>query len=27
VKKYKRYFGQIVLGLIVGSLPSTIPSR
>lgn len=27
VKKYKRYFGQIVLGLIVGSLPSAIPSR
>ena len=27
VKKYIRYFGQIVLGLIVGSLPSAIPSR
>ena len=27
VKKYRRYFGQIVLGLIVGSLPSAIPSR
>lgn len=27
VKKYKRYLGQIVLGLIVGSLPSAIPSR
>ena len=27
VKKYKRYFGQIVIGLIVGSLPSAIPSR
>ena len=26
-KKYIRYFGQIVLGLIVGSLPSAIPSR
>ena len=27
VKKYRRYFGQIALGLIVGSLPSAIPSR
>lgn len=27
VKKYRRYLGQIVLGLIVGSLPSAIPSR
>ena len=27
VKKYRRYFGQIVLGLIVGSLPSAILSR
>lgn len=24
VKKYKRYFGQIVLGLIMGSLPSAL---